>query len=185
MDQPGFRSAADLQGISGQRLLEFGRERNWISPEIQFLVRDRTNVDGTVFFPVQMDPGKFTLSKIGEDRFQLAEDLALEAWNVAAGKKRLHLGSKIAPVEDPLRLLSSYRSLQEGVIYCGYQQSVTLSDLNKNDIMCELWNLIQLNPGGRSCSHLTRLRDNAIRRELPGEEWVYYRILSQRTSPAI
>ena len=125
-----------------------GGERNWIAPEIQYLVKDRNNVEATVFFPEQMDPGNFTLMKIGEGRFQLSADMNLEAWNTATGEKRLHLESRIMAVEDPLRFTSSYRSLQADVAYFGYQQSITLTDLNANEIMSELWNLIQLNPGG-------------------------------------
>jgi hypothetical protein len=47
-----------------------------------------------------------------------------------------------------LRHLRDHRALVEGLIYAGYQQTVTLSESANDDIMSAAWNLIQVQPGG-------------------------------------
>jgi hypothetical protein len=80
---------------------------------------------------------------------RLAQQITLEANNLASGQKELHVEKLAAPVEDPLRHLSGYEALLEGVTYAGYQQVVTLTETEADDIVSESWNLVQLNPGGQ------------------------------------
>ena len=126
-----------------------GGERIWIAPEIQYLVRDRSDFWGSVQVPVQMDPGQYLLDQAKPDQIQLSQDLSLEAYNLATGRKELRLEKLIKQVEDPLRQLAEYETLVDGVTFAGYEQIVSLSESKRDDIVSEVWNLVQLNPGGQ------------------------------------
>ncbi len=126
-----------------------GGERIWIAPEIQYLVPDRSDFWGTVRVPAQMDPGHYRLEQPQPDQYRLSQSLTLEAFTLARGQKELELEKVIRSVEDPLRQLSNYEALLEGVLFAGYEQIVSLSESKLDDIASEVWNLIQLNPGGQ------------------------------------
>ncbi len=126
-----------------------GGERIWIAPEIQYLVRDRSNFWGSIRVPEQMDPGRYILDQPKPDQWRLSQELSLEAFNLASGSKELQVEKLIQPVEDPLRHSNEYESLLDGVIFAGYEQIVTLTEAGSDEIMSESWNLIQLNPGGQ------------------------------------
>ena len=125
-----------------------GGERIWIAPEIQYTIQERTDFWGSYHLPEQIDPGHYTLDQAGTDQWRLSQDMTLEAFNLSRGWKQLHLERLIRPVEDPLRNLSNYGELMDGVLFAGYEQSVSLSEAGSDDIMSEAWNLVQLNPGG-------------------------------------
>ncbi len=125
-----------------------GGDRMWIAPEIQYSVPDRADYWGTIRIPEQVDPGRYVLDQPQPEGWRLSQDVTLEAYNLASGQKELHLARLIRRVEDPLRNLSAYRDLIEGVTFAGYEQVVSLSESRLDDIMSEAWSLIQLNPGG-------------------------------------
>jgi hypothetical protein len=124
-----------------------GGERIWISPEVQFNLQDRTDW-GSYNLQAQMDPAERRLELTNQNEVHIQAEMRLEAYNLTRGRKKLFLEQVIRPVADPLRKLSSYPTLLDGVHYAGYEQVVTLQDLEPNPIACEAWNLIQLNPGG-------------------------------------
>jgi hypothetical protein len=125
-----------------------GGDRIWIAPEIQYGVRDRADFWGTVHAPSQVDPGKYTLDQPRPDQWRLTQDITLQAYNLASGRKQLHLERIIHRVEDPLRYVSDYPDLVDGVRFAGYEQVVSLSEGQPDDIMSEAWSVVQLNPGG-------------------------------------
>jgi len=126
----------------------YGGDRLWVGPEIQYLCRNRKDYWNTGFIPPEMDPGHWTLEQAGKDQWRLSQDMTLEAFNLTEGKKELRMEAVINPVPDPLRLLSNYRDLYEGVIYAGYEEVVTLTERQHDDILSTTWNVIQLRPGG-------------------------------------
>ena len=125
-----------------------GGDRIWISPEIQYHVRDRSDFWGSVFWPEQVDPGTYSLERPESGQWCLSQDMTLQAYNLASGQKELHLERRIRQVEDPLRNVGDYRELVDGVLFAGYEQVVTLSERKQDDIVSEAWSLTQLNPGG-------------------------------------
>lgn len=125
-----------------------GGDRIWIAPEIQYGVRDRSDFWGSIHLPEQIDPGQYILDQPRPDAWRLCQDMTLEAYNLASGQKHLHLERLIQRVEDPLRQLSSYGALTDGLRFAGYEQIVSLSESKLDDIMSESWSSIQLNPGG-------------------------------------
>jgi hypothetical protein len=125
-----------------------GGERIWIAPEIQYNVRDRTDFWGTIDWPQQVDPGNYELEQQAEDRCRLSQDMALEAYNIGSGQKRLHLARLICPADDPLRSLRNHEDLLDGVLFAGYEHVVSLSESELTNAVSEAWSLVQLNPGG-------------------------------------
>ena len=125
-----------------------GGSRIWIAPEIQYGVRDRQAFEETLFWPEQVDPGTYELTRPKADRVQLAQDMTLRAYNLASGEKELRLDRLIRPADNPLRNTSDFQATMAGVTYAGYQQTVTLSESKSDEVMSEAWCLTQLNPGG-------------------------------------
>ena len=114
-----------------------GGERYWITPEIQYNVQDRTRMDQTYRLPADLDPGHYTLEQTRPDEWRLAQDMALDTFNTASGRKDLHVEILIHPVDDPLRTLTQYGALLDGVTYAGYEQVITLSERVNDGILSE------------------------------------------------
>ena len=125
-----------------------GGERLWVEPEIQYICRDRQRFYESEVVPPEMDPGNWRLEQVGAETWHLANEMTLEAYNLACGRKRLRMERLIRPAEDPLRLLRDHTQLTEGVVYAGYEQVVTLTEAEHDDILSGAWVLIQLQPGG-------------------------------------
>jgi len=125
-----------------------GGDRIWIAPEIQYSVRDRSDYWGSIHWPAQVDPGRYVLDQPKPGQWRLAQDITLEAYNLASGQKELYLERLIGRVKDPLRNLGDYQGLIDGVLFAGYEQVVSLSESKLDDIVSEAWSLVQLNPGG-------------------------------------
>jgi hypothetical protein len=125
-----------------------GGDRIWIAPEVQYNIQDRADLWGSYHLPEQVDPGRYRLDQPKQDQWRLFQDMDLELYNLASGHKELRLERLIQQVEDPLRNLSDYQDLIDGVIFAGYQQIVSLSESKQDGILSEAWSLIQLNPGG-------------------------------------
>lgn len=122
-----------------------GGDRVWIAPEIQYFIQDRNDLTGSYHLPPAVDPGQYTLTVASDHGIALEQNLTLEAHNLATGTKQLSVERFISAVADPLREIQFDRS---GLSYFGYQQKVTLTELNTHPIRSESWVLNQLNPGG-------------------------------------
>jgi hypothetical protein len=134
--------------LVGRDEWNIGGERVWISPEVQFNIRDRRDVWASYHLPKQMDPGQWALERVAEDMCRLRQELTLETYNIASGQKRLVVERSIRPVEDPLRNLTVYRALTRGVVFAGYEHEVTIAEVERDGISCQSWDLIQLRPRG-------------------------------------
>jgi hypothetical protein len=127
---------------------DLGGERLWIAPEIQYHVQDRNDPENTYRLPAQVDPGQYVLSQSGPQQWRLRQDITLQAYNLAAGQKHLRIERVFNPAPDPLRGLSRYAELVDGVAFAGYEQTVILSETQADEIASQSWVLIQVNPGG-------------------------------------
>ncbi|MBN1679093.1 MAG: hypothetical protein JW966_02295 [Anaerolineae bacterium] len=128
---------------------DIGGERLWIAPEIQYNVRDRANFNTSYRLPPQIDPGHYTLSRPDAQSVRLQQHMTLQAYNLAAGEKTLDIDVLIRPAADPLRFVTAYQHLRDGVLYAGYEQIVTLSERHHDAIRSASWNLVQVHPGGQ------------------------------------
>ncbi|MBN2305220.1 MAG: hypothetical protein JXQ72_12115 [Anaerolineae bacterium] len=126
-----------------------GGERIWIAPEIQFVVHDRANFTTTMHLPPQMDPGDYTLDQPHNGVYRARQSLSMAAYNLATGQKNLDVEILVRSLADPLRFVAGYEALVDGVTFAGYEEVVTLTEHEHNDILSESWNLVQLNPGGQ------------------------------------
>jgi hypothetical protein len=141
-DREAFRSflAAGNWNLGGDRI--------WIAPEIQYGIHDRNDFAGSYDLQASMDPGQYQLEANGHNCWRLSQDFSMEARVIARGKKDLLIERLIQPVEDPLRNLNDYPELMEEVRFAGYEQIVILEETSQDEIVSEVWSLIQLNPGG-------------------------------------
>ena len=150
-DPSGFRAFLDAGGH------DFGGERMWIAPEIQYHIRDRFGVDNLYHLPAQVDPGQYVLSQSGPQQWHLQQDITLQTYNIASGEKCLHIERTFNPAPDPLRGLTSYPDLIGGVTFAGYEQTITLSEAQSDAITSQSWVLIEVNPGGEMLIPFTAL----------------------------
>ena len=126
-----------------------GGERIWIAPEYQYYVKDISNPANTWFCPKEIDPGNYSLFQNKRNECLLSQEIEINAYNFAQGRKKLCINRIISPVLDPLRGISPYKSLMDGVAFAGYEQTISLSEEEQDAIMSETWNLIQLPSGGK------------------------------------
>lgn len=125
-----------------------GGDRIWIAPEVQYSISDRNDFNGSFHLQEQMDPGHYQLEPTHNGAWRLHQDCIMDAHILASGQKELHIDRLVRKVDDPLRFLDDYPTLIEGVKYGGYEQLVTMEEKSQDDIVSEVWSLIQLNPGG-------------------------------------
>ena len=125
-----------------------GGDRIWIAPEIQYNVKDRTDFWNTYDLPAQVDPGRYQLEQPAPGLVKLTQEMTLQTYNVAEGEKALHLERVIQSAADPLRKLDCHDDLIKDVLFAGYEQVITIREGELDDIITEVWSLIQLNPGG-------------------------------------
>ena len=130
---PDIDSSAGLNGFLERRDWNLGGERLWIAPEMQYSIRDRENMLQSYLLPEVMDPGNYRLSEelpsTGRASVQaktavLKARFELEAYNFARGKVTLETERRVRPVANPLRELSSYESLMDG-ISCAAEHRIT------------------------------------------------------------
>ena len=145
---PVFAQPDTFQEFLQSGSWNLGGDRIWIAPEIQYSVQDRNDYWGSIVWPEQVDPGTYALEQPQPGQWRLSQNLTLQAFNLASGQKELELDRLIRPAQDPLRNLSAYQDLVDGVLFAGYEQVVSLSERKADDIVSEAWNLVQLNPGG-------------------------------------
>lgn len=164
-----------------------GGERVWFSPETQWLVPDRSDFWGSVHFPSHFDPGHFTLDQTAGGLWHLRQHAILTAYNLGHGDKDLSMERVYRPVDDPLRYAGAPDDLREGVQYVGYEQAVTLSEVQRDAITAQSWTLVQLYAGGQvivPCSPLVTITDynepvdDAVR--TVHDHWATFRITGDR-----
>jgi hypothetical protein len=125
-----------------------GGERVWIAPEIQYHVGDRSDFWNTLSLPPAVDPGAYTLQRVSQKVLSLRLDVMLEAHNLGEGRKALSLERSIRPIADPLGSADGAGELSEGIEYGGYEQTVTLLEVNDDGLVAESWVIDQLRAGG-------------------------------------
>lgn len=126
-----------------------GGERIWLSPEIQFLVRDRSDFWGTMSVPQKYDPGRWWMDQTANGHWRLREQVALKLYNLASGRKEIAVRRTFRPVADPLTNSGQYARLLDGVRYAGYEQMVMLEEQKVDGVSLQTWNVLELNAGGQ------------------------------------
>ncbi|MBN1314423.1 MAG: hypothetical protein JXA42_03110 [Anaerolineales bacterium] len=145
-----FRNKKDFERFYASDDWNVGGDRLWIGPEIQYCIVERGLDGGNVKEVVQspMDPGSYSLSQDGWGGWKLDQTMTLDAFNLAVGKKNLRLTRVLRQARNPLMDRDNIATMPEGVIYAGYEQEITLSEDKQDDIISNVWSVVQLNPGG-------------------------------------
>jgi len=142
-DGERFRAAID----SGAWNL--GGDRIWLAPELRYNVRDRARFLESYDLPRSVDPGTYRLATPGPvpERCRLEQVMELQACDTP-GVKKLRLERLIQPAADPLRDVARYRQIRDRLSFCGYEQVVTLTDLEPDGRESQAWSITQVPPGG-------------------------------------
>jgi hypothetical protein len=143
-----FATPSDFAALVESGSANFGGERWWIAPEVQYNIRERARFEQTYALQPAMDPGQYRLEQTGPAEWRLSQTARMQAFNLSAGIKDLDMQITLRSAADPLRRSAHYARLLDGVTYAGYEESMTFSEHQHDAIMSSAWNLIQLNPGG-------------------------------------
>lgn len=130
-----------------KKIWNIGGDRVWISPEIQFNIRDRARFRETLDTPKTIDPGHYTMERRGNVVY-LHQTLDLASYNTVTGQIHLEFDRAILKAENPLRKLPQADQLMAGVSYCGFEQVQELRSESQQDIYAETWDLLQVRPRG-------------------------------------
>ena len=146
---PAFADCQRLQGVPGVRRLEpWAANASGLRPRCSSTCVTELTSGIRLHFPPAMDPGTYKLDQTAAGAWRLNQDLALQAYNLADGVKTLHMENVIRRVQNPLRNTDRFAEIMDGMTFAGYEQVLTLCEDKVDGILSEVWNLIQLNPGG-------------------------------------
>ncbi len=146
---PAWAGASTFADFLASGNWNLGGERVWISPEIQYGVRDRHDFWNTVFCPPAVDPGAYRLERSGARRARLSQQIELQAYNLATGVKNLRVEREILPAANPLQGLNDCAEVMAGVTFLGFEHTLTLAEAQTDAILSEGWNVAPVNPGGQ------------------------------------
>jgi hypothetical protein len=141
-DAQGFRKAVDGGAWN------LGGDRIWLAPELRYNVRDRQRFLESYDLQRAVDPGAYRLEPgAHSDHCRLEQVLELQAYD-GPGAKKLRLERLVRPAADPLRDVERYRQIRAQLAYSGYEQTVTLTDLEPDGRESQAWSITQVPPGG-------------------------------------
>ena len=126
-----------------------GGDRIWVAPELSLFTKNRKDFYATTSPQPSLDPGSYTFENI-PGGIRLTQHVQADVYESDIMHKSFYMEKVLRPAADPLRQLSRYATLTEGVTYCGYQQTVTVEDTSpESPLYLEGWNLCQVVPGGK------------------------------------
>lgn len=143
-----FSSSAAFEKFISSGDWNIGGDRLWIAPEIPFFTKDRTNFYETTTPQPSVDPGTYTLDA-ASGGVRLFQNVTADIYESNLKSKSFSMEKLIKPAANPLRSLRRHSELMKDVTFCGYQQTVTITDTSpENPFYLEGWNLCQVVPGG-------------------------------------
>lgn len=133
-----------------EQFWNYGGERLWIAPEIQYCIEDRLNLNGSYNLPSEMDPGNYHLTESKDSFVQLEANMELKALHHTPPTQRISVKRTISPIANPLHALQSRAGLMPGVQFSGYRHSVHMHINSPNSCLSETWSIMQVRQGGLS-----------------------------------
>ena len=130
-----------------------GGERVWVSPEIRFHVRDRTDFWGSLDLPPEIDPGSHHLETDSSGSEPAGTARITRAVNVRdhfTGEmlNDLRIERSVAAAANPLRHSGAAHLSGGAIAYAGYRHTVRFRCPAESEMPCEPWTLFQVQPGG-------------------------------------
>lgn len=128
----------------------FGGDRIWLTPEFPFFTKERKKFFDTYIVQQGIDPANYHMSKDEFGNTVLESELHGRLFEHQYDTKEMFIKKTIRKNENPLRYLKNYETYMKNVKYTGYEQEIMLQDISPNKPMeIEMWNLTQVNPGGK------------------------------------
>ncbi len=145
---PAFSEAKQASELFKSMEWNIGGDRIWIAPELAYNVKDRKDFFDSYVVQNELDPGNYTINRNNHNEISLISNFQLDLLERQNYKKSLCLDRKIRRIENPLKNTKRYYDLKK-VMFCGFEQVVTLTDKTNDDQLSEVWNLTQMNAGGK------------------------------------
>lgn len=144
-----FESNARFESFVASGDWNLGGDRIWVAPELDMFTKDRDHFYETTSPQPSLDPGSYTLENV-PGGVRLTQNVTVNVYESHITQKSFYMEKVLRSAADPLRNLSRYATLSEGIRYCGYQQTVTIADTSpESPQYLEGWNLCQVVPGGK------------------------------------
>lgn len=141
-----FGDSGRLRELIDSGFWNVGGERNWVGPEIRYMIPDRADYWGSYDLPSQLDPGKHTLEATTEG-VTLTSRFDLESYLAPTGPATFTHIVEVAPAANPLRQLDDFDSRFAAISFTGYASTILLTQSSGAGILSESWNLNQVFPG--------------------------------------
>lgn len=149
-----LEGSAAVKAWAASDAWNLGAERLWIGPEIDFMVSDRSDFDGSYLLPATMDPGRWQVVPVAGAGVAAPQGTATGSLPIAfrhemalfAHDQRASLGIEVeqtlAPAANPLGDTAGIRHL-------GWTREVTLrrAASDPGAVACQAWVLIQADAG--------------------------------------
>lgn len=153
LNREAFAGAEAFARFVAGREWNLGGERVWVSPEIRFHVRDRTDFWGSLDLPPEIDPGSHHLETDSSGSGSPAGARLMRTVNVRdhfTGEmlNDLRIERSVAAAPNPLRHSGVAHLADNGIEYAGYRHTVRFSCPPESEVPCEPWTLFQVQPGG-------------------------------------
>lgn len=162
LNTEAFRSKDAFRNFVDTKQWNLGGERVWVSPEIRYHVRDRSDFWGSLDLPDAIDPGEHHLQhlKVGEGSNRPAPGAKLEQTVTVrdhlSGEvlRDLRIDREVRAAPNPLSQFAGSGGSGDvdvgagGLQYAGYRHSVRFELPERSRAVCEPWTLFQVRPGG-------------------------------------
>lgn len=142
-----FLAAGNFDAFIRSGDWNIGGDRVWIAPEFQYNVRDRNRLLETYEMQVDIDPGNYEVG-VKANGLVLEKKMHLEVYTQKCSYTDIYLKREVLPIANPLRNISKFNKVMNGVIYAGYVQHLVLKQLKYDGLINEVWNLTQTIAGG-------------------------------------
>ena len=142
-----FGEAKRLQELIASGFWNVGGERNWVGPEIRYMIPDRKDYWGSYDLPPQLDPGTHTL-ELTATGVTLVSRFELESYLAPTGPVTFATTLHVTQSANPLRQLTDFDDRFAAIPFAGYTSTVVLTQSSEEPIFSESWNLNQVFPGG-------------------------------------
>ena len=127
----------------------YGGCRIWLGPELEYNIQDVNILWDSYIVPSEIDPGYFQIVQKDETSVLLCSEFTIKAYK-SNDYPKANISKYIQKADNPLRYASLDKKHLTSIPFVGYEESIRLELVEaKNSVLMDVWNLLQVNPGGQ------------------------------------
>ena len=126
-----------------------GGDRVWLAPEFPFFTKERDKFNETYIVQPGIDPGHYKIAEDERGYLTMESELHAQLFEHEHPDKSFHIKRTLRENANPIRNITEMGALLHDVRYCGYEQEIYVTDNSPQyNMQLEIWNLLQVRPGG-------------------------------------